>query len=106
MSGLAPPGPELAAANRRLTAERAGWPRGALEMCEHLDAVHPGWTVWWRPANTIAGWEHPAGYVATRRSSGSVCGEDPCALVAAMERAPSERHWHWHQQCCERIPVD
>lgn len=105
MTALAPPGPELAAANRRLVAVRCGWPRGALEMCEHLDAVHPGWMVHWRPASTITGWEHPAGYVATRDSSGSVCGEDPCALVAAMARAPDERHWHDHAACCDRMSV-
>lgn len=95
----------LVRSNRRLAATREPYPRGALQMCEHLDATHPGWTVHWRPENRIAGWEHPAGYVATRSSSGSVCGEDPCALEAAMRRAPDERHWHYHAACCDRVPV-
>lgn len=91
--------------NRRIIAERVRWPVGALQMCEHLDAVRPDWTAWWQPENTIAGWEHPAGYVASRRSSGYVCGEDPAALIAAMRRAPDERHWHYHAACCDRVPA-
>ncbi len=97
---------ELIHSNRRVVAERTGWPVGALQMCEHLDAVHPGWTVRWRPANTIQGWEHPAGYVAWRDSSGAVCGEDPAALVAAMRRAPDSRHSHFFGKCCDRITID
>jgi hypothetical protein len=99
---LLPPGPELVAHNRRVIAEREFWPRGAVQMCEHLDAVHPGWTAHWYPENKIKGWEHPAGYRASHPSSGYVCGEDPAALEAAMARAPDERHWHDQPQCCER----
>lgn len=105
MVSLQPPGPELVAHNRRVAAERTPWPVGVLEMCEHLEAVHPGWTVHWQPENTIRGWEHPAGYVASRDPSGYVCGEDPVALIAAMRRAPEERHWHERKACCGRVPI-
>ena len=91
--------------NRRVVAERAGWPVGVLEMCEHLDAVYPGWSVWWRPENTCAGWEHPAGYLASRDPSGSVCGVDPAALEAAIAKAPAERHWHFRPVCCALHPA-
>ncbi len=87
--------------NRQLVAARTGWPVGALEMCEHLDDVHPGWTVHWRAYLNIPGWYHPPGYIARRQSSGYVCGEDPAALVAAMKRAPDRRHWHYHAVCCD-----
>ncbi len=98
-----PPGMKLARYNRRIIAERVGWPVGALEMCEHLDAAYPGWMVWWHPESVIAGWGHPAGYVASRRASGYVCGVDPAALIAAMGRAPDERHWHFQSTCCDRV---
>lgn len=90
--------------NRRVAAEREHWPAGALQMCEHLDAVHPGWSVHWRCYLNIPGWYHPPGYVARRESSGYVCGIDPAALVAAMAAAPAERHWHYHPACCDLYP--
>jgi len=91
--------------NRRLLAERWGWPVGALEMCEHLDAVHPGWSVHWRGYMNAPGWYHPPGYVARREFSGYVCGIDPAALVAAMKAAPDGRHWHYRARCCELYPA-
>lgn len=95
---------ELVAHNRRIADKREGWPAGALQMCEHLDAVNPGWTVWWHRESTIAGWEHPAGYVASRVSSGYVCGEDPAAVSWKMRHAPDNRHWHEHGACCDLRP--
>lgn len=97
--------PELVRRNRRAMAERLRWPDGALAMCEHLDAEHPGWTAWWRPDNTIPGWFHPAGFTAWRESSGRVCGTDPVRLYQAMQQAPDERHWHYHGLCCELTPA-
>jgi hypothetical protein len=47
MTDLAPIGPYLATRNRRLFAQRGGWPDGALDACEILDAECPGWTVYW-----------------------------------------------------------
>jgi hypothetical protein len=49
---LDPPGPELAAKNRRLLAERLGWPDGALEACEQLDQAHIGWYTNWSPGGS------------------------------------------------------
>lgn len=95
---------QLAWHNRRLLDERLRWPRGVLAMCEHLEATHEGWSVWWRPDNTIKGWFHPAGFIASRESSGYVCGEDPAALYRAMREAPDRRHWHFHGVCCDRVP--
>lgn len=94
---------ELAWRNRRIIAKRTHWPDGVIQMCEHLDATRPGWTVWWHPENTYPGFGHPAAYRASRWTGHvTVCGEDPAALVAAMERAPDERHWHYRALCCRR----
>lgn len=101
MTALMPIGPKLVWSNRRVTAARLGWPAGVLAICERLDAAYPAWTVHWRPESTMAGWEHPACYVASRESSGCVCGVDPLALVEAMRRAPKQRHSHWHSICCD-----
>ncbi|GLW35220.1 hypothetical protein [Actinoplanes regularis] len=61
--------------NRKITADRRGWPVGALELCERLDAEHPGWSVWWRDEWTVPGWEHPAGW-AVHRPGWSLVGGD------------------------------
>lgn len=50
--------------NRRLVAERTGWPEGALPACAELEQRHPGWHVWWMPENVWPGWERPAGFSA------------------------------------------
>ncbi len=93
---------ELVWHNRRVAAERERWPVGALQMCEHLDATHPGWTVHWQAEDTRVGRRHPSGYTARRELSGYVCGLDPAGLVAAMAAAPAERHWHYRSKCCVR----
>lgn len=64
IQGAPPPGVHLWRWNRRRAAER--WPGGALQMCKRLEREHPGWRVSWMAANTISGWERPAGYYATR----------------------------------------
>lgn len=69
---LHPPGPELAAKNRRLLAERWGWPDGALQACEKIEKLHPGWSAMWSAGGEHT-WREP-GFYAThpdlRRGSG------------------------------------
>lgn len=70
---------ELLIKNRRIFAGH-GWPDGALEACERIDADHPGWYATWRDGNDWSGmaagyyayyqkhpgsWEHPPLYGAT-----------------------------------------
>ena len=43
------PNPEL---NRRLIAERLGWPDGANERCHELALAHPDWRVFWVSGRT------------------------------------------------------
>jgi hypothetical protein len=62
-----PTGPlTLPAQNRRIIAERTGWPAGAVEMCERVEAEHPPWDLWWIPETMIAGKRWPQGWTATR----------------------------------------
>lgn len=88
-----PPGEELAWRNRRIIAERTGWPAGALEACEQIQAAHPAWDVNWRDANTIKGFEAPAGFYAVRLDARgperATYGPDPDTLVAAIEAVRS-----------------
>jgi hypothetical protein len=70
------PADGLAARNRRVIAERCGWPDLAVETCEALDAEHPGWVTGWLDANDIPGWERPAGYVATLIDGPHLVGGD------------------------------
>lgn len=56
------PGLALAARNRRILAERLGWPAGALQECERLEREHPGWHVSWLPENTTPRFERPEGW--------------------------------------------
>lgn len=57
MSDILPPGPELAARNRRVFARLENWPAGVVEVCEAIDVAHPGWH---------SSWSGPIGYYATR----------------------------------------
>ncbi|MEV6350904.1 hypothetical protein [Actinoplanes sp. NPDC051851] len=66
----------LAWRNRRLIAERTGWPDGALETCERLDEDHQGWSVMWVAENPGVGREHPAGFSATRSGWRLLGGDD------------------------------
>lgn len=96
---------ELLGSNRRLLAERQGWPAGALEACEGLDRKHSGWSVWWRAECTVPGLEHPAGYVADRLDAGNVivCGATVEELEDAMLAAPvTQDHWRRRDRCCAR----
>jgi len=55
---------ELAWRNRRILADRLGWPVGAVQECEWVEREHPGWSPHWREANAWSG--QPAGYYALR----------------------------------------
>lgn len=59
----------LAESNRRVIAERSGWPDGVLQACEDFDRRHPGWFAFWRPENRRPGFEAPAGYIARRHGA-------------------------------------
>lgn len=86
-----PAGRQLAWANRKVLAERLGWPAGMLEACEQLDREHPDWTAFWRSEVTWAQHPHPAGFVATREGDGlHVCGVDVAAVTEAIESAPDQ----------------
>lgn len=86
--------------NRRLLAERMGWPRGALEECERLDSEHAGWIVYWQDVSS----RHPAAYVATRIGSDvKVCASTAAAVAAAMQAAPDHAaDWWQRDRCCHR----
>lgn len=83
--------------NRRLLAERLGWPAGALRVCEVLQRRYPGWHTTWLPASTAPGFEFPAGFYATdERGCGRrhlwAYGATPAALAAdiALRQAAAE----------------
>ncbi|WP_189081175.1 hypothetical protein [Mangrovihabitans endophyticus] len=44
---LGQPGRDLARRNRRVLAERLGWPSGILTVCEEIDDAYPAWSVTW-----------------------------------------------------------
>lgn len=86
---LPEPGPALAWRNRRILADRCGWPAGALEECERLDPVYPRWWITWSPANDIPGFERPAGFCGTDLDYWGwhpvpACGATTAALVDAI----------------------
>lgn len=64
MEPLRPPGPELAASNRRLLAQRGRWPEGAVQACEAIEADFPDWGVSYSHGGG-ATWVDP-GYYARR----------------------------------------
>jgi hypothetical protein len=90
---LHPIGPDLLRHNRRVMAERIGWPDGALEACDKLEAAYPDWIVGWQRESTITGFARPAGFYASRWSrrynEPSAYGEDPLDLAVAIET------WMW-----------
>lgn len=57
---MIPPGPELLIHSRRAIAERLNWPAGAVEACEEIDRLNPGWQCdWWHARDS-----RPAGFYA------------------------------------------
>lgn len=88
-----PPGDDLVRRNRHVFAERTGWPAGTVEACERIEAAHPTWDVSWRQANTIRGFEAPAGFYATYRGTrvtARAYGADSATVTAAIEAVRSE----------------
>jgi hypothetical protein len=86
---------ELAWNNRRILAERLGWPVGAVQECEWVEREHPEWFPTWQDANDWSG--RPAGYYARRYGQDGdrypePYGATPLELIAAMKTAP-ERYW-------------
>lgn len=83
-------------ANRRLIAERLGWPTGAVEACEWIEAAAPGWHAAWSHGDGQE-WDRP-GYYAERRDWHRldpgprwVYGETPDELLAEIEAVPVVR---------------
>lgn len=93
-------GPQTLAANRRLIAERCGWPDGAADACGRLDAqwprepywdgTRPRWYTFWSPGPVGA--EPRPGFYAVRESARAweppAFGATPAELVAAVEAWP------------------
>lgn len=54
----APNSAELREHNRRIIAERLGWPAGAAQACQNIEADNPGWSAYWQPADArhAEGW--------------------------------------------------
>jgi len=91
MSGeLAPIGPEMGRRNRRLIAERTGWPKGAVEACEAIERDHPGWRVDYMHESNIRGFEHAAGFYGViainRREERTVYGATAEELTEEIEK--------------------
>lgn len=74
--------------NRRLIAERTGWPEGALQACADLEDRHPGWHVSWMNENTTPGWERPAGFYATHRGGLHAVGPIEAYAATAADLEP------------------
>jgi hypothetical protein len=60
--------------NRRLLAERGGWPAGALDGVRAVEKACPGWTATWFGDWRIPGFERVAGFYAWRT------GRDPLGV--------------------------
>ena len=94
---LDPPGPELAAKNRRLFAQRLGWPDGALEACEQLDQAHAGWYANWSPGGSPS--RPDAGYYTRRwhqeRGEPFAYGRTPEELSAVIATWPWPKPDRW-----------
>lgn len=112
MSDLPPVGEELAYKNRRVIAERVGWPAGAVEACEAIDAAHDGWYTTWVDGYivTIDGRSElkPTGYYAQSRvfkEAAPVYGATPQELAEAIETwAVPEDSWWAHRYRPLNVP--
>lgn len=70
------PGPELYAHNRRRVAERSEWPADALDLCERIDRINPGWYTTYRHAWTaVDGRPRPSGFYAQHDHHAHLEGE-------------------------------
>lgn len=72
--------------NRRVLAERLGYPDGALAACIDIENEHPSWIVYW-----TRGGAKPAGFYAFRSgpwsSTTHLYGATPDALREAINSA-------------------
>jgi hypothetical protein len=91
---VTPRGAALAFKNRRVLAERTGWPEGALETCERTEQSYPNYYVNWHDANTWA--RSPAGFYAQYRNEWGgydkpLYGEDELAIFRTIDKDQTER---------------
>lgn len=82
---------DVPARNKRLIAERTGWPDGALAACNRIEQAHPAWRAWWAPENIAAGFECPTGFHAQfdgrhRSERITLFAPTPEELVALIEQ--------------------
>jgi hypothetical protein len=74
-------------------AERQRWPAEAVEECERIDRLAPGWWTTYRPASDHSGVPMPAGYYALReREHGRqrpAYGTQPDELLAKIRAWPT-----------------
>ena len=97
---LHPIGPDLLRHNRRVMAERLGWPDGAVETCDWLQDAYPDWISGWQAEQAIPGFEKPAGYYASRWHRRS---NEPAAYGADMlDLAVAIETWPWDQVAAYR----
>jgi hypothetical protein len=97
MSDLMPPGPELYAYNRRILAERLGWPGGAVVICQLIDHWCPGWHSSYWHANPWTG--RPAGWFAFHDDAAAreehLYGATPQDLRKAIAAHKCPNRWQW-----------
>jgi len=89
-------GRELMQHNRRVLAERLGWPDGTLEACEELEAEHPAWHVFWGDGAAEPAWT--AVHYERRRFFRYARGGTVVELVADMieqDRLAAEQRAEW-----------
>jgi len=92
------PGPALWAKNRRVIAERSGWPDGAVDACEQLERDWPDWSVSWEAGGGKE--SKDPGFYANRhdwhpRDPGprDQYGATPDELRTAIESAPAVKRY-------------
>lgn len=100
VSALVPLVLTIASRNRRLIAERGGWPAGAAEACERFEADHPGLRAYWFPENVTPGWERRAGFYAWRE------GDQPGHNTYRTDGPPIFVHRHeWYGATIQELTL-
>jgi hypothetical protein len=96
---LHPIGPDLLRHNRRVLAERLGWPEGAVDACAALEAEFPRWMVFWSAGGLPVSPE-PA-YRAVLQLFGhhsalrAPTAEDLRTQIAAVDAGLPGPEWPW-----------
>lgn len=88
---LHPINADLPRHNRRVIAERIGWPDGAVEACDWIEQAYPEWIPGWQHESKIRGFERPEGYYATRQGGHS--GEPDLYGATAEDLAAAIEAW-------------